>query len=132
GRTLGLRGHGLRRRPGGRLGGPAPAPTSAEGSASRGDRRVGAVIERVWRAGGTFQEWSERFSLDRWTDAMAAEGLDPDWFVTRHRTEDEILPWDHIAAGLHRDFLWDDWQQALPAPGLPDCRRAPCYYGGAG
>ena len=42
---------------------------------------------------------------------MAAEGLDPDWYVTRHRTEDEILPWDHIAAGLHRDFLWDDWQE---------------------
>ena len=51
--------------------------------------------------------------LDRWLDAMAAEGLDPDWYVTRHRTDDEILPWDHIAAGLHRDFLWDDWQAAL-------------------
>jgi hypothetical protein len=58
---------------------------------------------------------------------MAAEGLDPDWYVTRHRTEDEILPWDHIAAGLHRDFLWDDWQAALAAHGLPDCRWTPCY-----
>ena len=94
---------------------------------SRGDRRIGRVIERVWRAGGTFQEWSERFELDRWLDAMAAEGLDPDWYVTRHRTDDEILPWDHIAAGLHRDFLWDDWQEALAAHGLPDCRWTPCY-----
>src|SRR5581483_6835590 len=68
----------------------------AEGIASRGDRRIGAVIERVWRAGGTFQEWSEHFDLGRWLDAMAAEGLDPDWYVTRHRTEDEVLPWDHI------------------------------------
>ena len=41
---------------------------------------------------------------------MAAEGLDPDWYVTRHRTEDEVLPWDHIAAGLHKDFLWQDWR----------------------
>jgi radical SAM family uncharacterized protein len=104
-----------------------PSATFAEGIASRGDRRIGRVIERVWRAGGTFQEWSERFVLDRWLDAMAAEGLDPDWYVTRHRTEDEILPWDHIAAGLHRDFLWDDWQEALRAHGLPDCRWTPCY-----
>jgi hypothetical protein len=104
-----------------------PAATYAEGIASRGDRRIGRVIERVWRAGGTFQEWSERFVLDRWLDAMAAEGLDPDWYVTRHRTDDEILPWDHIAAGLHRDFLWDDWQEALAAHGLPDCRWTPCY-----
>ena len=104
-----------------------PEASFAEGIASRGDRRIGAVIERVWRAGGTFQEWSERFDLSRWLDAMAAEGLDPDWYVTRHRTEDEVLPWDHIAAGLHRDFLWQDWQAALAEHGLPDCRWTPCY-----
>jgi radical SAM superfamily enzyme YgiQ (UPF0313 family) len=104
-----------------------PAATFAEGIASRGDRRVGRVIERVWRAGGTFQEWSERFDLDRWLEAMLAEGLDPDWFVTRHRTEDELLPWEHITAGLHRDFLWADWQASLQAHGLEDCRGTPCY-----
>jgi radical SAM family uncharacterized protein len=104
-----------------------PKATFAEGIASRGDRRIGRVIERVWRAGGTFQEWSEGFALDRWLDAMHAEGLDPDWFVTRHRTRDEVLPWAHIAAGLHADFLWDDWQSALAAHGLPDCRWTPCY-----
>src|SRR5690242_10260124 len=83
-----------------------PQATFAEGIASRGDRRIGRVIERVWRAGGTFQEWSEGFSLERWLEAMHAEGLDPDWFVTRHRTREELLPWSHIAAGLHSDFLW--------------------------
>ena len=104
-----------------------PAATFAEGIASRGDRRTGRVIERVWRSGGTFQEWSERFDLDRWLDAMHAEGLDPDWFVARHRTREELLPWAHIAAGLHEDFLWDDWQAALAEHGLPDCRWTPCY-----
>jgi radical SAM family uncharacterized protein len=104
-----------------------PAASFAEGLASRGDRRVGRVIERVWRAGGTFQEWSERFELDRWHEALRAEGLDPDWYVTRHRTRDEVLPWSHITAGLHPDFLWDDWQAALAAHGLPDCRWTPCY-----
>jgi radical SAM family uncharacterized protein len=104
-----------------------PAATFAEGIVSRGDRRIGRVIERVWRAGGTFQEWSERFDLARWLDAMAAEGLDPDWYVTRHRPADEVLPWDHISAGLHRDFLWDDWKAALAEHGLPDCRWTPCY-----
>jgi radical SAM family uncharacterized protein len=104
-----------------------PAATFAEGIASRGDRRIGRVIERVWRSGGTFQEWSEHFDLSRWMEAMAAEGLDPDWYVTRHRTEDEVLPWDHIAAGLHKDFLWQDWRASLNAHGLPDCRWTPCY-----
>ena len=36
-------------------------------------------------------------------------------------------PWDHIAAGLHDDFLWQDWQAALAEHGLPDCRWTPCY-----
>ena len=64
----------------------------AEGLASRGDRRIGRVIERVWRSGGTFQEWSERFDLDRWTDAMAAEGLDADWYVTGTATRTRPCP----------------------------------------
>lgn len=104
-----------------------PAASLAEGVASRGDRRVGRVIERVWREGGTFQEWSEHFRLDRWTEALAAEGLEVEWFTTRHRDENEILPWEHLSAGLHRDFLWQDWRAALDEHGLPDCRWTPCY-----
>ena len=45
----------------------------------------------------------------------------------RHRTVDEVLPWDHLSAGLHKDFLWDDWRAALAASGVEDCRWTPCY-----
>ena len=104
-----------------------PAATFAEGIASRGDRRIGRVIERVWRAGGTFQEWSEHFQprpLDR---RDGGRGSRPR--LVRHPPphQEEILPWDHIAAGLHKDFLWQDWQAALAEHGLPDCRWTPCY-----
>ncbi len=108
-----------------------PRATLAEGIASRGDRRIGAVIEDVWRAGGTFQEWSEHFDLTLWEAAMARQGLSIEWYVERHRESDEILPWDHISAGLHRDFLWQDWREALASHGLPDCRWTPCYDCGA-
>jgi radical SAM family uncharacterized protein len=108
-----------------------PKATLAEGIASRGDRRLGRVIEDVWRAGGVFQEWSEHFDLSLWEDAMARNGLSIDTYVHRHRGEDEILPWDHISAGLHKDFLWQDWQDALAASGVEDCRWTPCYDCGA-
>lgn len=104
-----------------------PAASLAEGIASRGDRRIGAVIERVWREGGVFQEWSEFFDVTRWRDAMAAEGLSPDDYVTRHRHENDVLPWSHLSAGLHQDFLWQDWQASLHEFGLEDCRWTPCY-----
>ena len=108
-----------------------PKATLIEGLASRGDRRLGPVIESVWRQGGTFQEWSEHFDLGMWQKAMAEAGLDLDWYVYRHRGEDEVLPWDHLSAGLHKDFLWQDWQDALAEVGLPDCRWTPCYDCGA-
>jgi len=108
-----------------------PAASVAEGLASRGDRRMGAVIERVWRAGGTFQEWSERFDLGLWEEALEAEGLSLTEVVHRERAEDEALPWDHISAGLHRDFLWADWRDALDSVAVEDCRWTPCYDCGA-
>jgi len=108
-----------------------PAASVAEGLASRGDRRMGAVIERVWRAGGTFQEWFERFDLGLWLDALGAEGLSVEEICHRERGADEALPWDHISAGLHRDFLWGDWQDALARVSVEDCRWTPCYDCGA-
>ena len=92
---------------------------------------MGAVIERVWRAGGTFQEWSERFDLGLWEEALAAEGLSLAEVAYRDRDEHEPLPWDHISAGLHRDFLWTDWQDALAEAAVEDCRWTPCYDCGA-
>lgn len=104
-----------------------PTASVAEGILSRGDRRLGKVLEHVWRAGGTFQEWGEHFNYSLWLDAMADCGLDVEWYVNRHRGADEVFAWDHLSAGLHKDFLWDDWQAALAEHGLEDCRWIPCY-----
>ena len=130
-RKIGLLRDELKRDRGVQLKWHDPKATQIEGLLSRGDRRVGPVIEDVWRAGGVFQEWSEHFDLERWQEAAARHGVDLDWYVHRHRTEDEVLPWDHISAGLHRDFLWQDWQDALAEVGLEDCRWTPCYDCGA-
>jgi radical SAM family uncharacterized protein len=108
-----------------------PRASVVEGVLSRGDRRLGPVIEQVWRSGGTFQEWSERFSLALWQGALDEHGLSTEEYANRHRHEDEALPWDHLDAGLHKDFLWQDWQDALAEVGLPDCRWTPCYDCGA-
>jgi len=106
-------------------------PGIVEGLLSRGDRRVGRVIERVWRDGGRFDGWSEHFSYERWTTAAAEElapfGVDLDWFTTRERGELEVLPWDHLDSGLDKEWLWADWQDALAEQELDDCRWTPCY-----
>ena len=130
-RKIGLLRDGLRRARGVQLKWHDAAASLAEGLASRGDRRLGPVLEHVWRHGGTFQEWSEHFDLQRWQAAADACGIDIDSWVHRHRTFDEVLPWDHLSAGLHKDFLWQDWRDALDEVGLEDCRWTPCYDCGA-
>ena len=57
--------------------------------------------------------------------------MDHEWYAYRHRTKEEILPWDHLDAGLYKDFLWQEWRDALDQKGLEDCRWIPCYDCGA-
>jgi len=107
-------------------------PSMIEGLLSRGDRRVGRVIEAVWRDGARFDGWSEHFSFDRWVacadKALADEPVDLDWYTTRERDRDEVLPWDHLDAGLDHDWLWQDWQDALNDEAeVEDCRWSSCY-----
>ncbi|RZT27339.1 radical SAM family uncharacterized protein [Kribbella sp. VKM Ac-2569] len=109
-------------------------PGIIEGLLSRGDRRVGRVIEAVWRDGGRFDGWSEHFSYDRWIDctakALADEPVDLAWYTTREREYAEVLPWDHLDSGLDRDWLWEDWQDSLEEDGaieVEDCRWTPCF-----
>ncbi|MGI8940219.1 MAG: radical SAM protein [Iamia sp.] len=130
-RKVGLLRDELRRDRGVALKWHDPKATTVEGIMSRGDRRLAPVIEDVWRHGGTFQEWSEHFDLQLWLDALDRNGLTVEELVYRHRLEDEALPWDHLSAGLHKDFLWQDWRDALDEVGLEDCRWTPCYDCGA-
>ena len=108
-------------------------PGIVEGLLSRGDRRVGRVVEAVWRDGGRFDGWSEHFSYDRWAaaceTALADTPVDLDWYTTRERDYDEVLPWDHLDAGLEKGWLWEDWQDALDPHGaeVDDCRWSTCY-----
>ena len=106
-------------------------PGIVEGLLSRGDRRVGRVIEAVWRDGGRFDGWSEHFSYERWMTqaerALAAEPVDVAWYTTRQREQSEVLPWDHLDSGLDKDWLWDDWQDALDGTEVEDCRWTPCF-----
>jgi hypothetical protein len=109
-------------------------PSIVEGLLSRGDRRVGKVIRAAWLDGARFDGWSESFSYERWercaASALADDGVDLAWYTTRERPYREVLPWDHLDAGLERDWLWQDWLAAIDPDGggeVEDCRWTPCF-----
>lgn len=106
-------------------------PGIVEGLLSRGDRRLADVVEAVWRDGARFDGWSEHFSFERWASVaervLAPHGVDVAWYTTRERGLQEVLPWDHLDSGLDKDWLWEDWQEALAGVEVDDCRWTPCF-----
>ncbi len=95
-----------------------------EAALARGDRRMGAVIEEVWRRSGRLESWSEYFSLDRWLEAFRACGMDIDFYATRERPVDELLPWEHMDNAVTRRHLERERAAAYAGRLSPDCRAA--------
>jgi len=74
----------------------SPEQGFIEAALSRGDKRIGDVIEAAWRSGARMDSWSEHFSLQTWVSAFKECNLEPDYYATRKRTEEEKLPWDVV------------------------------------
>ena len=94
-----------------------------EAALSRGDRKLSAVIEEVWKNGGRLEAWSDYFSYQRWVDAFDACGLDIDFYASRERGEEELLPWDMIDVGVRKAHLLHERQQCYASALSPDCRK---------
>ena len=101
-----------------------------EAALSRGDRRLGAVIEQVWRDGGRLEAWSDCFSFERWVNAFEKCGLDLSFYASRERGRDELLPWEVIDTGVRREHLWREREKSRASQLSPDC-RARCAGCGA-
>lgn len=96
--------------------------TVLEGILARGDRKIGQAILKVYEKGGIFDAWSEFFDYQRWLDAFAECGIDPDFYTMRERSLDEIFPWDFIDVGVTKEFLKREWQNAMSESVTPNCR----------
>jgi len=98
---------------------------------SRGDRRVGAVIEEVWRQGGRLDAWSDYFSYERWRKAFEKCGLDPAFYANRRYPTDSMLPWEHIDVGVRRAHLLRERERCYHSKLSPDCRKGCSACGAA-
>jgi radical SAM family uncharacterized protein len=103
-----------------------PEVSWLEGAFARGDRRLGAVLERAFKLGCRFDGWSECFDYKKWQAAFAEAGLEPGWYAGRRYGYEDVLPWDHIEAGMDRKFLVREHKRALEARSTPDCRGGRC------
>lgn len=72
---------------------------------ARGDRRCGKLLKQAYENGCTFDAWSESFHMDLWNKAFEQTGISPDFYASRKRSYDEVLPWDIIDSYILKDYL---------------------------
>jgi hypothetical protein len=84
---------------------------------------MGEVILRAWQLGAKMEGWGEWFNFRAWQQAFAELGLDMEWYARRERSADEVLPWDHISAGVKKKFLLDEYINTYKGGVVDDCRE---------
>ena len=89
---------------------------------ARGDRRCSRLLYEAFRAGCRLDGWTEYFNREGWETAFAKSGINVDFYTTRQRSYDEILPWDIIDSGITKKFLKLESEKALAAQTTRDCR----------
>lgn len=97
--------------------------TVLEGVLARGDRKISAVIEAAYKNGALYDSWSESFRNEIWMNAFESCGIDIDFYTVRERSLEEVFPWDFIDAGVTKEFLKREWNQAVAETVTPNCRQ---------
>ena len=94
-----------------------------EGIFARGDRKLGEVILKAYKKGCIFDAWQEYFKFDVWMETFKECGVDPFFYTTRNRADDEIFPWDIIDCGVTKSFLLREWNMAREGKPSKNCRQ---------
>ena len=81
---------------------------------SRGDRKVAQLLSLV------------NTNQGNWPKTFKSSHINPDFYVLRERSLDELLPWDFIDHGVSKSFLKTEYKRALQAKSSPPCPMESC------
>jgi radical SAM family uncharacterized protein len=93
---------------------------------ARGDRLVAETLYQAFKKGCKFDGWGDYFSYHTWMDAFKETEINPEAYANKRLAPDSVLPWDHIQAGLKKEFLLEEYRRAVGVVITDDCRFAGC------
>lgn len=99
---------------------------------ARGDRKISKVIYEAFLLGAKYDAWSEHFNNDLWIEAFKKANIDLNFYSTRERKIDEILPWDFIDIGVSKEFLLMEYKNAIDEKITPNCSMSCSVCGAQG
>lgn len=100
-----------------------PSTSILEAVLARGDRRLGQVIYKAWQKGSKFDSWGEYFNFENWSEAFDECGLTMEFYASRKREYDEVMPWDHLDYYISKEFLVKENKKARSAQTTEHCRN---------
>lgn len=92
-----------------------------EGVISRGDDRVGALIEKAYKGGARLDAWEEHLDKNLWRDVFDNAGWDVENEICRRKETDEKLPWDKINLNIGKKFLKDEYKKSFDSELTSPC-----------
>lgn len=93
-----------------------------EGLVSRGDNKIGKLIEEAWRAGCRFDSWTEFFKPEEWDKAVSKIGLDVNDYLKEKKTTDN-LPWENIKSKVSKKYLISEFEKYFKSELTVNCRE---------
>jgi len=81
---------------------------------SQGDRKVARILSLA------------RENRGNWPKTFKASPVNPDFYVYRERSLDELLPWDFIDHGISKSFLKQEYERSTEGKTSPPCPMKSC------
>jgi radical SAM family uncharacterized protein len=106
--------NGLKRVANVRVHADIPRWAYTQGLLSRGDRRVAQLLSLA------------NANQGNWPKTLKSSPVNPDFYVLRERSLDELLPWDFIDHGIKKSFLKTEYKRALEGKSSPPCPVESC------
>lgn len=97
------------------------AVSQLEAVLSRGDSSLCDYIEKLYEKGCYLDAWGEHFDRYVWKDTAEELGISLDELAQKEYKTDDILPWDFIDTGLDKNWLINEYNDALKNQTNPSC-----------
>ncbi|MHB1315028.1 MAG: TIGR03960 family B12-binding radical SAM protein [Christensenellales bacterium] len=99
-----------------------PKLSMLEAIFARGDRRLARVLVKAHELGCKFDGWQDYFDFEKWTQAFAQANIEMEPYTAAKDVNDP-LPYDHIDAGISKEYLIKEYKNACMEAVTQDCRE---------
>ena len=96
--------------------------SEVEAILSRGDRRLGALLELAYRAGAVFDQSYDKFNTEAYEKAFEMLNFKKEYYLGAREYSDK-LAWDLIDYGVSKDFLINENEKAKKLSTTRDCKQ---------